>query len=469
MSTNDILTVSNILDNFNQITDIDNLTEDIKTILSQIYDISEVNLLYYDEKTERLKNISKNFEPIEDFYSQDKTNTINNIFSYLKTSKFVINDDTGIDDNELVDETIISKTVSVGLKNNESLIGVFRLKFRNKQTIKEKDLKLIEILSYNISLKTLNAVLSYQLATTTDFYKSLKDISKITENQYDFQYIIPLIGEIIDKFVMNHLIYIFIKQDDKFNLYWPSACWNKKIYELINTLTSKDTYKLSDDKRTGIFTLVSENEITGCIVAHSITDALTEEEIYHIQELTSQSAITIERANTYSEMLENATTDALTGLNNRRQFEVRLKEQYAIANRQLTPLCAIMTDIDYFKKFNDTYGHSIGDEVLKTVANTIKSQLREYDIPSRYGGEEFCILLPQTDIEEAKIVAERLRDAVEKTELEISKNKKLNITISVGLAQLDINDMPDDLYIKADRALYTAKEEGRNNVKVYNT
>jgi diguanylate cyclase (GGDEF)-like protein len=196
-------------------------------------------------------------------------------------------------------------------------------------------------------------------------------------------------------------------------------------------------------------------------------DKLTDEEILYITELTKQSAVTIERANTYSEILQNATMDALTGLNNRRQFEVRLGEQYSIANRQNTPLCAIMTDIDYFKKFNDTYGHAVGDTVLRTTANVIKSQLREYDIPSRYGGEEFCILLPQTTIEEAKIVAERLRSAVENENIELSENQIIHVTISVGLAELDIRDMAEDLYMKADSALYKAKEGGRNRVVVW--
>ena len=241
---------------------------------------------------------------------------------------------------------------------------------------------------------------------------------------------------------------------------------DKKVYELIDNLTTEQP-EISEDRKTGAFPLVSEGEIVGCIVAHSTIDRLTEEEIGYISELTKQSAITIERANTYSEILQNATMDALTGLNNRRQFELRLGEQYAIANRQDSPLCAIMIDIDFFKKFNDTYGHAVGDIVLQTTANVIKEQLREYDIPSRYGGEEFCILLPQTNIEEAKIVAERLRSAVEAVNLEVAEGKTINITISVGLAQLDVKDMAEDLYMKADSALYKAKEAGRNRVEVY--
>ena len=451
---------------------VENLTEDLKLVFSDYYDISEINILYYDKQTKKLKNVIKDFEPAQDYFSKEKMDILNEIFEKLCSgSNFIINDDVNLPDDIFCQDNIITKSLSVPLKNELNTIGLIRFKFRNKSELSENDFKLFEMFSYNLSLKVINIVLAKQLEINSAFYKSMKDIAKIIETQYDFQYIIPLIGEMIDKFVMNHLIYIFIKQDNKFTLFWPSACWNKKVYDLIDTLSPKDEVKISDDKKTGVFPFVSEGEIVGCIVAHSTIDKLTEEEIGYITELTKQSAITIERANTYSEILQNATMDALTGLNNRRQFEIRLGEEYSIANRQNTPLCAIMIDIDFFKKFNDTYGHAVGDTVLRTTANIIKSQLREYDIPSRYGGEEFCILLPQTGIDEAKIVAERLRSAVENTKLDIETpegKKELNITISVGLSELDIKDMPEDLYMKADNALYQAKEQGRNRVCVYN-
>ncbi len=451
---------------------IENLDEDLKLVFSDYYDISEINILYFDKQINKLKIVVKDFELAEDYYSEEKLNNLNNIYEKLLTSNYVLNDDISLPEDVFDTENVIVKTLSIPLKYESETIGILRFKFKNKVDLKEEDLKFFEIFSYNLSLKVQNIVLSKQLEINSSFYKSMKDIAKIIETQYDFQYIIPLIGEMIDKFVMNHLIYIFVKKDDKYTLFWPGACWNKKVYELISELDEKKDIIISEDKKTGIFPLVSEENITGCIVAHSTIDKLTNDEINYISELTKQSSTTIERANVYSEILKNATMDALTGLNNRRQFEIRLKEEYSSANRQNTPLCAIMIDIDFFKKFNDTYGHAIGDTVLRTTASVIKEQLREYDIPSRYGGEEFCILLPQTNIDEAKIVAERLRTSVENKKIEIQTNKNeqikhISVTISVGLAQLDIKDMADDLYMKADRALYEAKEQGRNRVVVY--
>ena len=123
----------------------------------------------------------------------------------------------------------------------------------------------------------------------------------------------------------------------------------------------------------------------------------------------------------------------------------------------------MMIDIDFFKKVNDTYGHASGDEVLRTVASIIKAQLRESDIPARYGGEEFAVLLPYTHIDEAKIVGERLRKAVEEASIQLDK-LNINVTISMGLAELTPDLSGEELFKLADKALYEAKESGRNRV-----
>lgn len=132
-----------------------------------------------------------------------------------------------------------------------------------------------------------------------------------------------------------------------------------------------------------------------------------------------------------------------------------------------------MTDIDFFKSVNDTYGHAAGDLVLKTVSRIIKLQLRDYDIAGRYGGEEFAVLLPFTKLEEAKMVAERLRKAVENKKIDISKintespQKNISVTISLGVAEYNNGDSEDTLLQNADKALYKAKESGRNRVEEY--
>ena len=130
----------------------------------------------------------------------------------------------------------------------------------------------------------------------------------------------------------------------------------------------------------------------------------------------------------------------------------------------------MMVDIDFFKSVNDTHGHAAGDEVLRTVAGIIKQALRESDIPARYGGEEFAVLLPFTHLEEAKIVGERLRKTVETTPITINQDtvdeKQINVTISMGLAEFDNSESGETLFERADKALYEAKKNGRNQVRM---
>ncbi|MGN1062834.1 MAG: GGDEF domain-containing protein [Alphaproteobacteria bacterium] len=165
------------------------------------------------------------------------------------------------------------------------------------------------------------------------------------------------------------------------------------------------------------------------------------------------------------ELLTQASTDPLTGLFNRRQFELMTTPQISLAHRHQAPYCAIMIDIDHFKKVNDTYGHDAGDEVLKHLALVLKSSLRESDVLARYGGEEFVIFLPQTSPTGAWQVAERLRASTEQAVIQLA-DRTLSITISLGISASVTADL-NTLIKEADKALYQSKTTGRNKVSLY--
>jgi diguanylate cyclase (GGDEF)-like protein len=140
--------------------------------------------------------------------------------------------------------------------------------------------------------------------------------------------------------------------------------------------------------------------------------------------------------------------------------------------RKNTDLCGLMLDIDYFKRVNDTYGHAAGDCVLKGIAEIITNTVREYDIACRYGGEEFFILLPMTNIDDTLIVAQRLRQNIEQSKIDIRSAKVkdipyLQVTASIGISYFDKNKTPDEFYQSADKALYDSKVNGRNRVTIY--
>ncbi len=159
-----------------------------------------------------------------------------------------------------------------------------------------------------------------------------------------------------------------------------------------------------------------------------------------------------------------ARTDELTGLNNRRAFFERGEDMLCLTRRHQLPLCALLIDIDHFKQVNDTHGHHGGDRVLQAVAETLRSTLRESDLYGRLGGEEFAVLLPGTDSEAARFIAEKLRRAVQATQVAVD-GVVLRVTISIGLAEVDERCTNlHTLLATADAAMYQAKSQGRNQV-----
>ena len=159
-------------------------------------------------------------------------------------------------------------------------------------------------------------------------------------------------------------------------------------------------------------------------------------------------------------------TDGLTKLHNHRHFQDELARAFEESARYERPLSLAMIDIDYFKKVNDTYGHAVGDEILKTVARLYHDSVRATDLVARYGGEEFAVMMPETGLEDAITFAEKIRSLIESTEIDTQAGP-LKITVSLGVASVPHSKIATakDLIIAADKALYRAKRNGRNQVQ----
>ncbi|UJF31821.1 GGDEF domain-containing protein [Paenibacillus hexagrammi] len=177
----------------------------------------------------------------------------------------------------------------------------------------------------------------------------------------------------------------------------------------------------------------------------------------------NQVSVVMENVNQYHEMLVLATTDGLTGVSNRRHFMRLAENEMKKARNEHSNLSLILYDIDFFKKFNDQYGHLAGDEVLKMISNRVSKNLRDGDIMGRYGGEEFIILLPHTSLAAALQVAESLRAAVE-CECVLFNDTSLRVTASFGVAEVGKGEHLLEVINQADTALYEAKARGRNCV-----
>ena len=465
MSKDKLQFLSQVSDLLTQEIDTAELINGLKVLLSVFAEVKKLNIFVFDNVTNTMRNCADSWSIVED------SSDIYKLYESIKNQDFVINSKAYKLPTVISDITLKIDSLCMPIVKDNKDFGIIKLDFESDTSVNMEFLFLMKIFASQVSLKLQNIVLSEQSKINVEFHDSMKNIAKIIETQYELNYIVPIIGEMLDRFITDHLIYVFLKREEELQLVWPKACKDERIYEILNQLTPETEYILTNGDKIGAFPLVSEEgELSGCIVARSTLDTLSKRDISYLEQLTRQSAITINRANSYSKILQYATIDALTNLNNRRQFELRLGQEIATTKRQNNPLCAMMIDIDFFKKVNDTYGHASGDAVLRGVASIIKSALRESDIPSRYGGEEFAVLLPYTHIEEAKIVGERLRKAVESSPIPIndedSEVKSINVTISMGLAEFNTQETGEELFERADKALYEAKESGRNRVCV---
>jgi len=190
--------------------------------------------------------------------------------------------------------------------------------------------------------------------------------------------------------------------------------------------------------------------------------------LWSFLDITKEVNLRIELLHANERLQMLADKDPMTKLFNRRYYNQEIEANFLIAQRYKTPLSLFILDIDHFKKVNDTYGHAVGDEVIKVVASEMQKIVRRTDIPTRYGGEEFVIILPQTDLEDAFLVAQRLCENIAQRELSfnLEKEVKFSVTVSIGVASFNKeDDSADKILQRADKALYTVKESGRNGVK----
>ncbi len=205
--------------------------------------------------------------------------------------------------------------------------------------------------------------------------------------------------------------------------------------------------------------LTSKKQLRGVLcLGVSSEIVIDEHQMCLFLSLGNQLGVALENAGLYEETRRLSLHDPLTNLANRRMLDIHLEKSVSVAERYNHSFAVIMADIDYFKHYNDTKGHAAGDEILKKMATTIARQLRGTDLVARYGGEEFCMLLAETDLETAREVAERIRVVVRDT---------LGVSLSLGVAEYRKGLSGKKLVDQADKALYTAKKQGRNQVSLY--
>ncbi len=268
----------------------------------------------------------------------------------------------------------------------------------------------------------------------------------------------------------NHYLYILLKgrlviqlneyDDIPLATVEPGECVGEM--SIIDSRVPSAQVRASEETRV----LVIEQEILWRMV--SVSHEIARNLLYIMSERVRYSnliiADSLEMQRKYQRF---ASTDALTGLHNRGWLDDAFDREIKRSERDELPLALLMIDVDNFKNYNDDYGHLAGDQVLITVADAIRSPLRPNDLVARFGGEEFAVLLPETTVSNARIIAERLREHVEKSDPGVLDSRQLpSVTISLGVAGRQPGYSLDMMIAAADVAMYHAKRNGRNRVEV---
>lgn len=241
------------------------------------------------------------------------------------------------------------------------------------------------------------------------------------------------------------------------------------VIELIASVTG-DTNKFGESMQGVSDALTSEisaadlGQVVETIVAATKQMETRSRELE--EKLTESKSEVEELRSNLTQARNEALTDQLTGIANRKAFDEVLLSSIAEASQNGSEMCLAMADIDFFKKFNDTFGHQAGDQVLRLVGRCLKGNVKGQDTPARYGGEEFAMILPNTALEDALKLSNQIREIVKSREL-VKKSTGENlgrVTMSLGVAQFAVGDTPQTMIARADAALYEAKEQGRNCV-----
>jgi diguanylate cyclase (GGDEF)-like protein len=411
-----------------------------------------------------------------------------------------------------VDDRTVSE-LCVPIKFKERILGVINAESTKKDAFTEDDERLLITLAGQIAtaleqIRKAQAERKWldQLAHSNDLIYALAQITTHIEKAFSTDDIIRNLGAELGKLDMTCIIAGYHKEQDSFivnytsmdrgsiealendlgdlfvgytfprnklgrgTLPYPTALSEpaKEIDLLFPHLSSEGLLKILQGVGIGPgieplqLPLTFEENLLGMLWTWG--ERLTKADLPIMSIFAKQIGVSLERARLFQEVQSLALTDQLTGLQNRRSIFELGRVEFVRAQRMKRPFCCMLLDLDHFKQINDTYGHPVGDQVLKEFADRCQKSVREVDLVGRYGGEELIILLPETDRKTSMYVAERLRTSIASRPIRVC-DKEISVTVSIGVASQDENTTDlETLIARADQAMYIAKHKGRNRV-----
>lgn len=243
------------------------------------------------------------------------------------------------------------------------------------------------------------------------------------------------------------------------------------VHPMVDLILGKSDERIEKYQGTILYLpLRTRDENMGILMVDNLLSQqiIPPEQVTILTAVAGQLGMAIKNARLFQGVEELSITDGLTNLYLMRYFRQRLKEEFYRAERTHGQLSMMIMDVDHFKRFNDTYGHQVGDTILSTIAERLLANARKVDLAARYGGDEFVILLPDTAADEALLLADRLHQAISREPLTLSDNRQVHFTVSIGVATYPTHAAStDELMRHADEALYWIKSHGRNRIRLY--
>lgn len=371
-----------------------------------------------------------------------------------------------------------------------SLYGVLYVESFELNAFDELDVITLETLASQISASLQRAALHIQTQNDLRTLNTIQGISKLIVSSLDLETISQTVVQSLkDSFGYTHVSiysadgeYLHMKAQVGYSeeralpkIHISQGVIGKtyrtRSIHFIKDIAREETYLNADDYITSeiCIPLVKDDIVLGILNVEADREReLTQADVNVLTAIAGPIAVSMDNARLHAQLKEMATTDAVTGLSNRHVFEQALHAEVERAERNQSLLSLIIFDIDFFKQFNDLYGHPAGDARLKAVANIIKQNLRKYDIAARYGGDEFAIILSECNQQNALMFAERLRQGTWAGAPQSQNSEGIpGYTLSLGIATYpqDANQ-PSALLIEADNAAMRAKQQGRNRIKL---
>ncbi len=444
----------------------DKFVREASCLFNRYYNFDKLKIFIYNKKEDYIYDFSKEWQVLSKEESYFK-NIISNTEIYYNDTAFktlyLNNKIFDFNSNKEIEVHKNSK-IHIILKIDNNTIALLDFSTQYRTELMTSDLRYLEIASAQITSFIKLYLDKRNLIREIDYHQITRELLSHFEKRLSFNNIGRILGELLDRFLTGHLVYIFAKpKSNKHKLLWPKNCIVPDIYNVLSTVN--DGYKILKDRNTGVFTIKVSDNTSFYIVVYDRDTKLLADDIKYLAQISAQLELAMQKAYVYAQKVREANIDSLTSLNNRRAFDNRLPELIEESLKTNMPLSFLLLDIDYFKVINDQYGHLAGDCVLSQVAQIIKKQIRLNDFAARYGGEEFAIILPDTTIDEAVIIAERIRKSIDDNRFYYKEDSFLTSSLSIGVSSIDNSCNNTKLLVQqADNALYTAKQNGRNKV-----